>query len=323
MKVIVTGGMGFIGSHLVKELIKSKFKVITIDNNEQYFEKIDLSYYKKIEYRKNFLLRGSKNYHINLNAPHLVYEIFNNEKPDYVVHLAALPLANIAIDNRHLAMEGIFNSTYNILETLNLRKNLKKFVYVSSSMIYGDFKKDPQSEDDTIIDPKDIYGSIKACGEILTKAYFKNYGLPINIVRPSAVYGPTDCNRRVIQNFVEKSIENKKLKVYDGKTTFLDFTYVKDIASAIKIVMLKGKPGEAYNATYGKSRPIIDVYKLIKILNPKTIGELKKNKENFRPIRGTLDIKKIKKIGFKPKYNLEKGLKDYYTFHRKNILKIS
>ena len=71
MKVVVTGGMGFIGSHLVKELIKSKFKVITIDNNEQYFEKVDLSYYKKIEYRKKFLLKGSKNYHINLNAPHL------------------------------------------------------------------------------------------------------------------------------------------------------------------------------------------------------------------------------------------------------------
>ena len=104
MKVIVTGGMGFIGSHLVKQLIDDKFRVITIDNSEQYFEKIDLSYFKKINYRKKTLLKGSKNYHVNLNAPHLVYEILDKEKPDYLVHLAALPLANIAINNRHLAM---------------------------------------------------------------------------------------------------------------------------------------------------------------------------------------------------------------------------
>tara|TARA_B100000886_G_C20408294_1_gene485824 strand:+ start:275 stop:1240 length:966 start_codon:yes stop_codon:yes gene_type:complete len=321
MKVIVTGGMGFIGSHLVKELMKSKIKVITIDNSEQYFDKIDLSYYKKIEYRKKYLLKGSKNYHINLNAPHLVYEILNREKPEYVVHLAALPLANIAIDNRHLAMEGIFNSTYNLLESLTTLKKFKKFVYVSSSMIYGDFKKNPQTEDDTILDPKDIYGSLKACGELLTKAYFKNYKLPINIVRPSAVYGPTDCNRRVLQNFVEHSIAGKKLTIYDGQSTNLDFTYVKDIARAIHDVLLKGKTGDTYNATFGNSRSILDAFEIIKKLNPKTKVEFKKNKENFRPKRGTLDIEKIKKIGFAPKYNLEKGLKEYYNFQKKFINK--
>lgn len=319
MKVIVTGGMGFIGAHLVKQLVDDKFKVVTIDNSEQYFEKIDLSYYKKIQYRKEVLLKKSKNYHVNLNAPHLVYEIIDREKPDYLVHLAALPLANIAINNRHLAMEGIFNSTYNLLESLHNKKKIKKFVYVSSSMIYGDFKKNPQSEDNTIIEPKDIYGSLKACGELLTKAYFKNYKLPINIVRPSAVYGPTDCNRRVLQNFIEKSLNMEKLNIYDGKKTYLDFTYVKDIASAIKIVLLKGKPGETYNATFGNSRTIYDAFKILKKLNPSTKGILKENKENFRPIRGTLDITKIKKLGFRPKYNLEKGIKEYFEFNKKII----
>tara|TARA_B100001123_G_scaffold301047_1_gene335934 strand:+ start:28 stop:585 length:558 start_codon:yes stop_codon:yes gene_type:complete len=180
-------------------------------------------------------------------------------------------------------------------------------------MIYGDFIKSKVSETDKN-NPKEVYGTMKLAGEIVTKGLCKFYEIPYTIIRPSAVYGPTDMNNRVSQIFIEKAMKGKKINI-QGRNERLDFTYVEDLANGcIKAAINKKGKNNTFNITYGKGETL---FKFVKVLS-KYFKNLKyeiKERDSFRPKRGTLSINKAKKlIGYKPQFNLEKGIKKYLEF---------
>lgn len=127
--------------------------------------------------------------------------------------------------------------TVNLLEVVRDLSGVKKFVYASSSMIYGDFKEVPIPEN-AEKDPKEIYGGMKLACEIMVKVFCRRFGIPYAIVRPSAVYGPTNNNRSVLQIFVENAVREEPITVLNPDSTFLDFTYVKDLAKGLALVAL-------------------------------------------------------------------------------------
>ena len=183
-------------------------------------------------------------------------------------------------------------------------------------MVYGDFKKNTVMEDDTKR-PKEAYGVMKYCGEKITEGLCKLYGLKYSIIRPSAVYGPTDMNRRVSQLFIEGARKNKKLIVEGGEEK-LDFTYIEDLVDGLILAGTKNKGiNEIFNITYGKGRRLLDFIKILKKYYPNLNYEIKP-KDKSKPSRGTLSINKAKKLlGYKPKINLEKGIKKYLDFLNK------
>ena len=180
-------------------------------------------------------------------------------------------------------------------------------------MVYGDFVSKEASENHPTI-PKEIYGTMKLSGEIVTKGLCNFLDIPYSIIRPSAVYGPTDMNMRVSQIFMEKALSKERLKIH-GADEYLDFTFVKDLAMGIVLATTKeNSTSETFNITYGKSHSLLDYVKCLEKIVGKLDYEIVE-RDKFRPRRGTLSIDKAKKIlGYKPAYDLEKGISEYFEF---------
>ena len=316
---LVTGGLGFIGSNLVKILLKRKIvsRCIILDSFTGFINPLkenfsDLRKYRFQEKKNIVIERGdAKDFR-------LIYKILNLYKPKLIFHTAAIPLSKIENLNANESKIGSVDTTTNILECINFFQNKKKykinrFVYISSSMVYGDFKKNKVSETDKL-SPKEIYGTMKLSGEIVTRGLCKFYNIPFTIIRPSAVYGPTDMNNRVSQIFIERAQKGQNIKI-QGKDEKLDFTFVEDLANGcILAATKKNGVNETFNITYGKAETL---YKFVMILS-KHFKKLKykiEKRDSFRPKRGTLSINKAKRLlNYKPIYNLEKGIKKYLNF---------
>ena len=162
---------------------------------------------------------------------------------------------------------------------------------------------------------------MKLAGEVITRGLADFYGIPYTIVRPSAVYGPTDMNRRVSQIFIEKALNKQKIKVH-GKDEKLDFTYIKDIAHGAILATTEGKgAGEAFNITHGKAHTLLDYVECLKHHFPDLDYDIVA-RDAFRPKRGTLSIEKAEKlIGYKPTYSLQEGVNEYVEFIKNKKVK--
>lgn len=318
---LITGGLGFIGSFVARGLIVNNLvdKVVCLDHFGRY---VDSTTNKFKDFRPQRVMgiedriiieRGDARYQS------IVSKLVHKYKPEYIFHLAALPLAKLSNLNTEEAIEGTALTTTYFLETIGNMENYrpKRFVYVSSSMTYGDFKSDIALESD-FQSPKEIYGTMKLAGEVITRGLCDFYNVDYSIVRPSAVYGPTDMNRRVSQIFIDKALNGSPLTV-QGEDEKLDFSYVKDVALGfIKTVISDSAKNQTYNITCGNARRLIEFVEIL----TKYIPDLKVNineRDSFRPKRGTLSTEKAQHdFGFNPKYQLENGIGEYFEFLNTN-----
>ena len=322
--VLITGGLGFIGTHIAQEMIKENLvgKVVLLDHYGGFVNPLrsDFQDYRKFRLEgiedKVIIERGETRNSI------IMTNLIDKYRPDYIIHTAALPLAKIDNLNTVEAREGSVDSTAGILEIINYFK-LKdgycplKFTYFSSSMVYGDFQSEIATEEHQK-KPKEVYGTMKLTGEIVARGLADFYGIPYTIVRPSAVYGPTDMNRRVSQIFIEKAFNKEKITVH-GEDEKLDFTYIKDIAHGAILATVKDEAiGEDFNITHGKAHTLLDYVECLKFHFPDLNYEIVP-RDSFRPKRGTLSIEKARTlIGYNPKYSLKEGINEYVEFIRKN-----
>jgi len=327
---LITGGMGLIGSHIAKKIFKKEknSRIIILDNFTVYIDPIYQAYkdhrqdrfkdiidYKKYRNSRSqrvFIERGSA------QDPKIVIDLLRKYKPKIIFHTAAMPLARLKNAIVKEFREGSVDTTANLLECIKYvqdisKYKLKRFLYVSSSMVYGDFKKKYVTEDEKLL-PKEKYGTMKLAGEIVTKGLCKEYNIPYNIIRPSAVYGPTDMNYRVSQYFIEKAFLKEKISIH-GRKESLDFTYIDDLVDGCWLAVKSEKAkNETFNITYGKARTLYEYVKILK----KYFKDLKYEvveRDHKRPKRGTLKNDKARRmLGFRPKVNLEKGIKFYLDY---------
>lgn len=316
-QVFITGGAGFIGSEVSNLFTSKDHNVIAFDSFESYLvpdiNSVLPSPTSRLKASKNLkIVRGNI-----LNKFHLEHMILD-QKPDILIHAASLPLANISIDMTEEAYDSILTSTLNLLEIIRRNKLQTKLIFLSSSMVYGDFKSTPVSEDHST-EPKEIYGTLKLMAEKLIEAYGKRHGIRYSIIRPSAVYGPGDRNARVIYKFSRAAIDGKSIKVDGDGQNLADFTNIKDIGRAIFLCALSNQTdGKIYNATTGSSISLNDVIQVLKEEYPEVeivYGE----KPDFVPLRGTLDISRLgADAGFKPETTTLDGIRSYLNHLRLN-----
>ena len=313
-KVLVTGGAGFIGAHTVAALVAAGEEVVAVDPLRTYSFRFDAQHWYSLLHRREVLLRDATVVVASTENRDELRRAILDSRPDYILHLGALPLATVARVSADHAFESILRGTFNVLEIALEAGCVRKFLYVSSSMVYGDFTEIPMPEIARTA-PKDMYGGMKLAGEVIVETFARAHGLPYAIVRPSAVYGPTDLNDRIVQRFVECALWRRPLTVVDPDNTVLDFSYVKDVAQGLVKALLSPAENETFNITEGEGRTLRELHDLLVERFPDMPVEVSTKAEDFRPRRGALDIAKARTLlGFAPEYPLERGLAEYVDF---------
>ena len=314
MKILVVGGFGFIGSKIVEILSKAKHDVRVMDNSETYGviakEDLDKLYaYRQRNWKKVHTFDG------DVTDRDDVLKAFHS-RTDIVIHLASYPRAKIVNANPMLGVRNIVEGTVNLLWHCDKFKT-KKFVFISSSMIYGHYADGTAEDGD--LKPNNLYGESKLVAERFTKHYHTHYGVDYNIVRPSGVYGPGDMDDRVLSKFFAKAIANQKIEVHDGSNK-VDFTFIDDTAKGIIKVALGIENNMSFNITAGHAITLRDAAeRIIKLTGSKSkIVDIGMNK--LYPRRGTLDITRAKNmLGYNPEVDFDEGLKRYYEWLRNKI----
>lgn len=310
MKVLISGGLGFIGNVLSKEFLYNGWKVVIVDNETTYNTYEPVLHHTKIIQRK-IGLEEAKHYNIDIFDVNEVKAIVKAEKPDVVVNLANMPIAGVAVEQPVLASDTMVRGLIGLLDAS--KDIVSRFVNVSSSMVYGDFLTDPVLEDQ-VCNPQEIYGNLKVAGERIVRTYTKLHGLEHSIVRPSACYGPSGNEAFVITKFLREAMKGGSINI-NGAGTKLDFTFVTDIAHGIFLASTKPEgANETFNITCGNKRGLTEVASILEEWYPElTVNITDPNK--LYPKRGQLSISKANRLlGYESKIQLEKGLKTFHDF---------
>lgn len=309
MKIMLIGGAGFIGSYVTRYLLERNHEILIYDAFIQYISPLTQDYNTAIKSRfsgleeKITLIRG------DTRNKNFLEETIKGFKPEVIIQLAHVAIADITKQYTEEATSSIINGTTNILDVITKHEFVKKFIYISSSMIYGDFVDIPAPEDHPKR-PKDVYGGMKLAGEEIVKTYSRRFGVNYIIIRPSAVYGYTDINNRVSGLFINNALAGKPLILNRGGVEKLDFTYVKDLAKGIVLSCESNVINETFNMTRGEGRSIKEFAEVLRDLIPSVKLEVK-DVEQDRPLRGAMDISKAKKLlGYNPQYSIEDGIKE-------------
>ena len=314
MKILVTGGLGLIGHNVVKRLQDQRHIVSIIDIKTNYgiIPQGEIDYLMK---ERSKYLDLSRLYPYAIENKQTIDHVFQAEKPEVVIHMASFPRQKVVNASPGLASRAMSEGLLYLLEA-SKKYNTRKFIYISSSMVYGDFQD--QVTEDAICNPQGQYGIMKLAGEWLVKDYTRRDNLAHTIIRPSAVYGPLDVEDRVISKFLLTAMRDKILKV-NGASETLDFTFVDDAAEGIVSAALSNNTdNKTYNITKSHSRSLLDAANLaVKIVGKGTI-ECKDRDLDF-PSRGALNIDAARRdFGYNPKVDVEEGFEKYYEWLNKS-----
>ena len=315
--IIVTGGLGFIGSNLIELLLKKKYNVLNIDK---------ITYSSNLYNVKNF--KSSKNYNfIRCDiGDKKIKDVLFKFKPKCIFNLAAETHVDRSIDDPTKFINTNIIGVYNLLENFKKysQKYNSKLIHISTDEVFGDILKGRSSER-YAYKPSSPYAASKAAADHLINSYIRTYKLPIIVTNCSNNYGPKQHPEKLIPKLIYNILNNRPLPIYGKGTNSREWIYVKDHCEALFKVFQKGKIGQFYNIGSNKNLSNIEVCKNILSVSKKIIKL--KNKINItfvkdRPghdIRYALDSRKIRReLKFKPKISFKDGIKLTFDWYKNN-----
>jgi nucleoside-diphosphate-sugar epimerase len=308
MNILVTGGLGLIGHHVVAKLEQLGHHVSVTDTRTNYGivpqDELDYLIGERIK-----RIETSRIHRIDISDQDGINWLFDSYKPAVVIHMASFPRQKVVNANPQLGSRAMSEGLLNLLEA-GKKHNIDKFLYISSSMVYGNFED--QVREDAVCTPQGQYGIMKLAGEWLVKDYSRRGYFAHTIIRPSAVYGPLDVEDRVVAKFMLTAMRGGTLKV-NGAGETLDFTYAEDAADGIVAAALSKKTqNKTYNMTKSHSVSLLEAAEMIvKIVGRGTI-ECRDKDADF-PSRGALNIDAARKdFKYNPQVDVEEGFEKYY-----------
>lgn len=304
--ILVTGGTGFVGSHLVEELLKAGAHVVIP--------------YRSVDPSSYFVTQGLGQHTVlaygDLKDFDRTFEIVTKYEIEYIFHLAAHAIVPTAyINPRETIMSNVVGTT-NILEAARLHPGIKGIIIASSDKAYGKSKKAYKETDPLRGDHP--YEVSKSAADMIAYAYFKTYKLPVVITRFGNIYGPGDLNfNRIIPGIIKSLITGNTLLVRSDGTYKRDYVYVKDVASAYLFLLrhFDRINGESFNISYGGSVSVLTLIKSMeKIFNKKVHFKILNSAIN-EIAKQHLDYSKIKRLGWTPSYKLSTSLRETYAWY--------
>jgi nucleoside-diphosphate-sugar epimerase len=315
MKFLVTGGMGLIGHNVVQRLEAKDHEVVIVDIMTNYgiIPQAELEYLLDERSKK---IKTQHIYRTDISDAEAFDRVVEEHKPNVIIHMASFPRQKVVNANPAWGARVMMEGLINVCESAKKHK-VERVVYISSSMVYGDFE-DQVLEDDPC-NPIGQYGIMKLCGEDLVKDYQRRGAFDYAIIRPSAVYGPLDVEDRVVAKFMLAAMRGSVLRV-NGVSETLDFTYVDDAADGIVAAATRiMSANKTFNITKSHSVSLLEAAEMIvKIVGRGTI-EVRDKDADF-PSRGALNIDRARTIlGFDPKVDVEQGFENYYNWLNNSV----
>jgi len=314
MKILVTGGLGLIGHNIVQRLEAQGHEVFITDIRTNYglVPQAELDYLLA-ERRKK--IKTDRIHAIDIADRDGIAWLMRTYQPDTVVHLASFPRQKVVNVNPQLGSRAMSEGLLNLLEAAK-NHQVCKFVYISSSMVYGDFDHDVA--EDAPCNPQGQYGIMKLAGEWLVKDYHRRGFFDYTIIRPSAVYGPLDVEDRVISKFILTAMRDGVIRV-NGANETLDFTYVDDAADGIVAATVSRINNQTYNITKSHSKTLLEAAQLaVQIVGRGTI-EVRDKDADF-PSRGALNIDRARRdLRFDPQVDIDEGFQIYYEWLKDSL----
>ena len=317
--VIVTGGLGFIGSNLIELLLKKKYSVINIDKNTY-----SSNFYNVKEFKKNKNYRYIKCDIANKNLSKIIFKF----KPVGIFNLAAETHVDRSIDSPNSFIHSNIIGVFNILEIFrNFSKKNKssKLIHISTDEVYGDILNG-RTKENYPYNPSSPYAASKASSDHLVSSYVRTYKIPAIVTNCSNNYGPKQHPEKLIPKLIYNILSNKKLPIYGKGQNSREWIYVKDHCEALIKIFEKGKLGNFYNIGSNKNLINLEISKKLLKIAKKKIKVGKNVKIEFvkdRPghdIRYALNSNKlIKQLKWKPQTNFETGLKQTFEWYLNNL----
>jgi len=311
MRLLVTGGCGFIGSNFIRHIL-TKYPVYRIVNFDA------LTYAGNPENLKD--IQGDARYTFvkgKIEDAALVSDLVRGA--DCVIHFAAESHVDRSIVDAQPFLTTNIMGTY-VMLTASREAGAKRFIHISTDEVYGSLDDEGKFTEDTPLRPNSPYSASKASGDMLVRAYHETYGLPAIIVRPSNNYGPYQYPEKLIPLMITNLLENGTIPVYGEGRNVRDWLFVGDTCSAIDLILHKGRDGEVYNVGGNAERRNIDIARKVLEMMGKDEGAITYVAD--RPghdYRYALDNSKIEReLGWKPSIDVERGLEATILWYREN-----
>jgi len=313
MRLLVTGGCGFIGSHFINWYWKS--------NPDAFIVNLDAMYYCASETNVAEHVRASERYHFakgNICCGDLVAHLLQTHKIDTVIHFAAQShVQNSFTDALQYTQDNVIG-THTLLEVCRKYGAIQKFIHISTDEVYGESMLEETSKktESTILCPTNPYAATKAAAELIAGSYFHSFHMPIIITRGNNVYGPNQYPEKLIPRFIQLLQQGKPVTIQGDGSNVRAFLHVSDVCSALSLILEKGKIGEIYNIGSDDHHEysVMEIaMKLITALKP---GEEKTNwiqlveDRPFNDKRYYISNKKVKELGWEIKVDFEVGLSE-------------
>lgn len=310
-KVLVTGGAGFIGSNFVHYMLEKHpdYEIVNLDA---------LTYCGNLENLEG--VEDNPNYTFvkgDIRDHELVDEIARDV--DYIVHFAAESHVDRSIEDPEIFIKSNILGTQVLLDAAK-KYEIKKYLQVSTDEVYGTLGAEGYFTEETPLQPNSPYSASKAGADLMVRAYYETFGLPVNITRCSNNYGPYQFPEKLIPLMISNALEDKELPVYGDGKNIRDWLHVHDHCSAIDLVLHKGRIGEVYNIGGHNEKQNIEIVKLI-------LKELGKSESLIKFVtdrlghdrRYAIDSTKIsEELGWKPKYTFETGIVETIQWYLDN-----
>jgi len=312
--VLITGGAGFIGSHLCRRLLREGVRVICLDNFDSFYDpNIKI---KNIEglteaYPGLFeLITG------DIRNPEQLREVFQKNKVNLVIHLAARAGVRPSIEHPLIYQDVNIRGTITLLEICK-EFGIKEFIFASSSSVYGENQRIPFSEDDLHIQPISPYGVTKRAGELLCYSYHHLYGMNMACLRIFTAYGPRQRPEMAIHKFTRLIDLGEVIPIYGDGSSRRDYTYIDDLIDGIMATVSHLKGFEIYNLGESQTTSLIELVKLIE----EAFGK-KANFEMLDPQPGDVSVtfaditKARQRLNYQPKITMEEGIKRFVQWYK-------
>jgi UDP-glucuronate 4-epimerase len=314
--ILVTGGAGFIGSHLCERLLSDRVKVICLDNFDSFYDpNIKI---KNVEGVKKKLPELFELVTGDIRNPDHVKEVLQERQIDFVIHLAARAGVRPSISDPLLYQDVNIRGTIVLLESCKAH-GIKNFIFASSSSVYGENQRVPFTEEDLDIQPVSPYGATKRAGELLCYSYHHLYGMNIACLRIFTAYGPRQRPEMAIHKFTRLIDQGEKVPIYGDGSSRRDYTYIDDLIDGILAVIRYHQGFEVYNLGESQTTSLKELIQLIE----KTFGK-KATIEMLEPQPGDVsvtyaDITKAKRmLKYQPRVKMEEGIKRFVEWYKMN-----